>query len=60
MFVKGFLEDLFHSLNSVTENVSIILLAGGKDENSKLASAESISNTNTNLETVAKKMRLGK
>ena len=49
MFVKGFLEDLIHSPNSVTENVSIILIAGGRDENSKLASAEFLfSNTTEN------------
>ena len=35
---------------SVTENLSIILIAGGDDQNSKLASAESIiSDTNNNL-----------
>ena len=42
MFVKGFLEDLIHFLHSVTEHLSITLLAGGHDQNSFLASAEFI------------------
>ena len=49
MFVKGFLEDLIHSLHSVTENLSITLIAGGQNQDSNLASAELISDTNNNL-----------